>query len=132
MLRRKLKSTLERRLRTSKYIIWRVNGTRHQTVDSDEVAFLMVNNNATTVEKALDGIRERRQKFVCLNDNLNHSDPSARDVSKYEKSSLIQKVVRVMKAFYESLYALPSSFELPPGVINEHLWMDEIISRFVF
>lgn len=59
-----------------------LNGSRHQTVDSDEVAFLMVNNNSTTVEKALDGIRERRQKFVCLNDNLNHSDPSARDVSK--------------------------------------------------
>jgi len=72
---------------------------KHQTLESDEVAFLMVNNNATNVEKSLDGIRERRQKFVCLNDNMNHNDPSSADV------------VKVLRNFYESLYPLPSSFE---------------------
>jgi hypothetical protein len=53
---------------------------RHQEFESDEVAFLMIGNNATNAEKSLDGIREKRQKFVCLNDNMNHSNPSSKDV----------------------------------------------------
>jgi len=89
---------------------------KHQTLESDEVAFLMVNNNATNVEKSLDGIRERRQKFVCLNDNMNHTDPSSIEV------------VRVLKNFYDSIYPLPSTFELS-GTFNEHLWMDEIVAK---
>jgi hypothetical protein len=40
----------------------------------------MIGSNATNVEKSLDGIRERRQKFVCLNDNINHTDPNGKKV----------------------------------------------------
>jgi hypothetical protein len=55
---------------------------RHELIDNPEqVAFLMVGTNATNLEKSLDGIRERRQKFICLNDNMNHSDPEAVKVS---------------------------------------------------
>lgn len=74
----------------------------------------MVNNNASTTLKSLDGIRERRQKFICLNDNMNHTDPSVKDV------------LAVIKDFYDSLYPLPSSFELPPGVENPFLHVDEL------
>mmetsp|Transcript_29765 Transcript_29765/g.41873 ORF Transcript_29765/g.41873 Transcript_29765/m.41873 type:complete len:1134 (-) Transcript_29765:66-3467(-) len=86
---------------------------KHQITDTEEVAFLMVNNNASTTLKSLDGIRERRQKFICLNDNMNHTDPS------------VKEVLGVIKDFYDSLYPLPSSFELPPGVENPFLHLDE-------
>jgi len=88
---------------------------KHQEFESDEVAFLMIGNNYTNVEKSLDGIREKRQKFICLNDNMNHSNPSAKEV------------VRVLKEFYDALFPLPSSFELPEGVINEYLYLDELV-----
>jgi len=38
----------------------------------EEVAFLMVGNNATNTQNSLDGVREKRHKFICLNDNMNH------------------------------------------------------------
>eukprot|EP01119_Soliformovum_irregulare_P013098 TRINITY_DN3457_c0_g1_i1.p1 TRINITY_DN3457_c0_g1~~TRINITY_DN3457_c0_g1_i1.p1 ORF type:complete len:1204 (-),score=445.63 TRINITY_DN3457_c0_g1_i1:46-3657(-) len=87
---------------------------RHETTDTEEVAFLMVGSNATNVEKSLDGIRERRQKFICLNDNMNHSDPH------------IGQVQKVLRDFYQSLYPLPSSFELPPSKYNKYLHIDEL------
>jgi UDP-N-acetylglucosamine-lysosomal-enzyme len=90
----------------------------------------MVGNNATNVEKALDGIREKRQKFVCLNDNMNHSDPNSLQVLFCCGSIVIfVKVVKVLKDFYESLYPLPSSFELPSGTVNEFLHLDEIVVK---
>eukprot|EP01114_Cavostelium_apophysatum_P003574 TRINITY_DN1353_c0_g2_i5.p1 TRINITY_DN1353_c0_g2~~TRINITY_DN1353_c0_g2_i5.p1 ORF type:complete len:1245 (+),score=388.40 TRINITY_DN1353_c0_g2_i5:191-3925(+) len=90
---------------------------KHHTAESDEVAFLMIGNNATNVQKSLDGIRERRQKFICLNDNMNHADPNSADV------------VRVLGEFYESLYPLPSSFELVNGTVNQFLHLDEIVKE---
>jgi len=75
----------------------------------------MVGNNATGVEKQLDGIREKRHKFVCLNDNMNHSDPNV---------GLVQKALH---DFYESMYPLLSSYELPADKPNEYLHMDEIL-----
>jgi UDP-N-acetylglucosamine-lysosomal-enzyme len=53
---------------------------RHEILDTEEVAFLMIGLNATNVQKSLDGIRERRQKFICLNDNIDHNDPRAEKV----------------------------------------------------
>lgn len=50
---------------------------RHESLDSDDVGFIMVGTNSTNVEKALDGIREKRHKFICLNDNINHTNPEA-------------------------------------------------------
>ena len=39
------------------------------------MAFLMVNANATTTRQKLDGIRQKPRKFVCINDDIDHSDP---------------------------------------------------------
>jgi len=88
---------------------------RHQIEGTDDVAFLMIGDDRNTTQGKLDGIRVRRQKFVCLNDNMNHSDPASKEV------------VAVLKEFYESLLPQPSAFELPSGVRNTYLYMDELI-----
>ncbi|KAF2077558.1 hypothetical protein CYY_001176 [Polysphondylium violaceum] len=84
------------------------------TIDgTDEVAFLMIENNATITQGKLDGIRQKRQKFICLNDNMNHTDPHS------------VKVVKVLHDFYESLFPRPSSFELPPGKLNPFTYIQD-------
>ena len=44
---------------------------------TDEVAFLMISEEDEEIVGKLDGIRKDRQKFLCLNDNMNHSDPKS-------------------------------------------------------
>lgn len=74
----------------------------------------MVSQDYAKALKALDGIRERRHKFICLNDNMNHSHPDS------------AKTLQILKDFYESLFPIPSIFELPPGQRNEYLYIDEL------
>jgi UDP-N-acetylglucosamine-lysosomal-enzyme len=92
---------------------------RFELSDGDEVAFVMVRTNATNVLHSIDGIRQRKQKFVCLNDNLNHSNPHA------------QEVLTVVKDFYESLFPHPSPFELPDNEFNTFLYVDDLLAAFV-
>ena len=87
---------------------------RHEEYDTTTVGFIMVGNNDTTLQGKLDGIRLNRHKFICLNDNLNHSDPDS------------QEVLKMLRDFYVSMYPNRSSFELPPGVTNPYLHVDEI------
>jgi len=74
----------------------------------------MIGSNSSNVLKALDGIRERRHKFVCLNDNMNHSDPD------------VVKVQKIISDFYHSLFPFPSEMELSPQNSNKYLYIDEI------
>lgn len=85
----------------------------HEEFDSSSVGFVMVWNNDTTLQGKLDGIRFRRHKFICLNDNVDHNSPEA------------VKTLKMLRDFYESLYPNPSSFELPQGVTNAYLHVDE-------
>lgn len=97
----------------------------------------MVGTNATLARKSLDGIRERRQKFVCLNDNINHTNPHAKEVcfTFFFRKKVVClifcflkniKVIKALRDFYDSLLPLPSSFELPPGVVNNYTWVQDI------
>jgi len=86
----------------------------HEIRDTDDVAFIMVANNDSSLQSRLDGIRLRRHKFMCLNDNLNHSDPTTAES------------LRLLHEFYESLFPLRSSFELPDGVTNPYMHIDEL------
>jgi UDP-N-acetylglucosamine-lysosomal-enzyme len=86
---------------------------------TDDVAFLMINENDTNVESRLDGIRYRQQKFICLNDNMNHTNPKAKDT------------VRLLHQFYMSLFPLPSTFELPDGSYNRFLHLNELQEQYV-
>lgn len=85
-----------------------------EIIESPEVAFLMISTNQTNLEEKLDGVRVRRQKFICLNDNMNHAD-------KHNHDS-----IRKLQEFYSSLYPLPSPFELPADKPNAVLYIDEL------
>ena len=87
---------------------------RHQIDGTDEVAFIMVGNNDTVMQGKLDGIRQKRHRFICLNDNINHSSPDA------------GKVVAVLHDFYLSILPKPSKFELPPNVRNANFYMNDL------
>ncbi len=75
----------------------------------------MIGTNSSQVEKALDGVRERRQKFICLNDNIDHTNPES------------VNVVKVLQDFYQSLYPLPSSFELKDNETNSFLYIQDYL-----
>lgn len=91
---------------------FRIEGT-------EEVAFIMINENDTAIENRMDGIRKNQQKFICLNDNINHGSPKA------------QQMVKILHDLYESIVPIPSSFELPSGKRNPVLYIDEYREMFV-
>eukprot|EP00033_Pygsuia_biforma_P004030 GCRY01004414.1.p1 GENE.GCRY01004414.1~~GCRY01004414.1.p1 ORF type:complete len:336 (+),score=114.69 GCRY01004414.1:185-1192(+) len=71
---------------------------RFQLKDLEEVGFMMVGNDPAGVVPPLDTMRKDRPKFICLNDNMDHSDPN-------------MQVAQALHDFYEALFPLPSSFE---------------------
>lgn len=70
--------------------------------DTDEVGFVMVRNDDKSLVERLDGIRRKRHKHICLNDNLRHDAPDTPHVKQ------------VVHRFYQSLLPKPCSFELEP------------------
>ena len=78
---------------------------------ADEVAFEMIDDNATHSIHQLDSIRARRSKFICINDNMRNPPP---------------ELVTALDQFFTAMYPIPSAFELPPGVRNPSLYTDEL------
>jgi hypothetical protein len=93
----------------------KIRKNKFEILDTDEVAFIMIGTNSTDVLRAIDGIRMKKQRFICLNDNMNHSDPRSLDV------------IKVLQDFYKSIVPLPSTFELPPNKTNRYLYIDDLI-----
>ena len=82
----------------------------------DEVAFHMIKDNATIVERVLDGIRARKAKFVCLNDDMNKSHTPN------------DELLSALHDFYLAYFPEPSKFEIPPGSEpNAHQYLDDLI-----
>ncbi len=67
----------------------------------------------------LDELRKKKKKFVCLNDNIDHS----------KRGAEMAKVVLV--DFYESLFPLPSQFELPSNYRNRFLHVQQLRDWYV-
>lgn len=88
---------------------------RFELGNHEDVAFVMVPTNRSSVLQSVDDIRFKRNKFVCLNDNINHTDPRAGEV------------IRVLQDFYKAILPLPSPFELPHGQTNKYLHVDELL-----
>lgn len=109
----------------------------------EEIAFKMVRTNVSHVVGQLDDIRKNPRwqwlydilflvkfaffcanvclfinlldrKFICLNDNIDHSSKDAATVKA------------VLRDFYESMFPLPSQFELPREYRNRFLHMEEL------
>lgn len=61
-----------------------------------------------------------KRKFICLNDNIDHSHKDAATVKA------------VLRDFYESMFPLPSQFELPREYRNRFLHMEELQEWYAF
>lgn len=65
----------------------------------DQVTFVMMDDNATKALRKLDSIRAKRTKFICVNDDMNHSRADG-------------EALQMMQDFYRSMFPKPSAFEL--------------------
>ncbi|XP_064634376.1 N-acetylglucosamine-1-phosphotransferase subunits alpha/beta-like [Lineus longissimus] len=87
---------------------------KYELVMEEEIAFKMIRTNVSQVVGQLDDIRKNPKKFVCLNDNIDHSKDTA------------ETVKAVLTDFYESLFPEPSQFELPREYRNRFQHVDEL------
>lgn len=116
---------------------------RFEIMGEEEIAFKMVRTNVSHVVGQLDDIRKNprwewtpwlsfyfsfwpsfvlknmlyppmNRKFICLNDNIDHSHKDAATVKA------------VLRDFYESMFPLSSQFELPREYRNRFLHMEEL------
>ncbi|XP_054974186.1 N-acetylglucosamine-1-phosphotransferase subunits alpha/beta [Sorex araneus] len=90
------------------------NKYRFEIMGEEEIAFKMIRTNVSHVVGQLDDIRKSPRKFVCLNDNIDHNHKDA------------QTVKAVLRDFYESMFPIPSQFELPREYRNRFLHMHEL------
>uniref|UniRef100_A0A668RUQ9 N-acetylglucosamine-1-phosphotransferase subunits alpha/beta n=1 Tax=Oreochromis aureus TaxID=47969 RepID=A0A668RUQ9_OREAU len=90
------------------------NKYKFEIMGEEEIAFKMVRTNVSHVVGQLDDIRKNPRKFICLNDNIDHSHKDAATVKA------------VLRDFYESMFPLPSQFELPREYRNRFLHMEEL------
>ncbi|XP_045071340.1 N-acetylglucosamine-1-phosphotransferase subunits alpha/beta-like [Coregonus clupeaformis] len=90
------------------------NKYKFEIMGEEEIAFKMVRTNVSHVVGQLDDIRKNPRKFICLNDNIDHSHKDAGTVKA------------VLKDFYESMFPLTSQFELPREYRNRFLHMGEL------
>nr|XP_033809201.1 N-acetylglucosamine-1-phosphotransferase subunits alpha/beta isoform X2 [Geotrypetes seraphini] len=90
------------------------NKYRFETMGEEEIAFKMIRTNVSHVVGQLDDIRKNPRKFICLNDNIDHSHKDAHTVKA------------VLRDFYESMFPVPSQFELPRAYRNRFLHMHEL------
>ncbi|XP_061920769.1 N-acetylglucosamine-1-phosphotransferase subunits alpha/beta isoform X2 [Entelurus aequoreus] len=90
------------------------NKYKFEIKGEEDIAFKMVRTNVSHVVGQLDDIRKNPRKFVCLNDNIDHAHKDAATVKA------------VLRDFYDSMFPLPSQFELPKEYRNRFLHMDEL------
>ena len=69
---------------------------------NEDTTFFMIKSNYSLVLNGLDQIRKHPKKFICLNDDLDHSSNDEETL----------KVKRTIRSFYESLFPIRSQFEL--------------------
>lgn len=82
---------------------------KYEIVSTDQVTFAMVHDNITQEISRLDGIRAKRTKFICLNDDM--KNPS-------------KELLQGIDDFFSNLFPFPSRFELPNGKRNDFSFLD--------
>ena len=91
------------------------NRNKFEIVNDDDVAFRMLRSNESILEEELNELRAKRRKFICLNDNFEHSTNSTRELN----------LRQILNNFYTSIFPLRSKFEHPPGKLNEFLYIEQ-------
>jgi hypothetical protein len=95
-------------------VAWTLRHPTHSLGTDKDISFEMIGDNVTAVLTQLDSIRARQSKFICVNDNIQTTDPAA-----------LSELTSVLHDFFESFFPKPSQFELPAGVSNPTLYWDE-------
>jgi len=91
---------------------------KFQLMEEKEIDFHMIRTNFTKVRNILDGMRKQRKKFVCLNDDIDHSNPES------------ELVIDTLQELYEAYFPHKSPFELPDGQENEFLYYEEFTAKY--
>lgn len=86
---------------------------KHETAGDEDIAFKMLSNNASMVLRQLDNIRAHKKKFICLNDNIDHS----------QNATLVRAL---LVDFYKSFFPNPSQFELAENYRNTFLYVEDL------
>ena len=73
----------------------------------------MIHDSEHEVGDQLDGLRYKKPKFICINDDMNRTTPNP-------------KVKEMLHDFFNWYYPNQSQFELPPGKINPYLYIDDM------
>ncbi|KAF6035763.1 GNPTAB [Bugula neritina] len=87
---------------------------RYEVVGDQDINFKMIGTNLSHVVGQLDDLRRHPKKFMCLNDNIDHSNSEA------------MQVKALLADFYESMFPIKSQFELPPDYRNRFLHVNEL------
>jgi hypothetical protein len=97
----------------------KVNRYEYTLASLDQVAFHMLNDDYDRVADQLDSVRIKKPKFICLNDDMNQTNPNP-------------KVKQLLHEFYEWYFPARSSFELPPNQQNVHLRVEKLSRVYIF
>ncbi|KAJ6231946.1 hypothetical protein M0813_05308 [Anaeramoeba flamelloides] len=109
-------------LRNCSQILERLNKTcqqtpkyPHETIDyNNNGGFVQLFSNQTINLKKLDHLRKSNLPFICLNDDLNYTQPET------------VKVIQDVSNFLHTFFPNPSQFELPEGQVNPYLNVEEM------
>ncbi|XP_077401638.1 N-acetylglucosamine-1-phosphotransferase subunits alpha/beta-like [Vanacampus margaritifer] len=86
---------------------------KYKIMGSNDVHFKLLNNDLADAAHIFDDIHQQPRKFVCINDEIDHTKSNAMGVKK-----------KLME-FYQSMFPQPSQFELHKDMPNKFLHMDE-------
>jgi len=85
----------------------------HADGDKSEVGFQMIVDNINITRNKLDGLRARKPKFICINDDMHLAPP---------------EVQQTVHDFFSSIVPLACPAELPPGSVNpQPLYLDVLL-----
>ncbi|XP_077355392.1 N-acetylglucosamine-1-phosphotransferase subunits alpha/beta-like isoform X2 [Festucalex cinctus] len=87
---------------------------KYKIMNSDEVHFKMIHNDLAEAARIFEDIHKRPKKFICMNDDIDHTKSNAKEVKKK------------LTEFYQSMFPQPSQFELHKDMYNKFLHMDEL------
>lgn len=82
---------------------------KYEISPTDQVTFAMIHDNATIEISRFDGIRARRTKFICFNDDM--KNPS-------------KELLEGIDELFSNFFPFPSRFELPSGKRNSFTHLD--------
>nr|XP_057934629.1 N-acetylglucosamine-1-phosphotransferase subunits alpha/beta-like isoform X2 [Doryrhamphus excisus] len=87
---------------------------KYQIMGEQEIHFKLIKNDRAMNVLHFKDIRDNDKKFICLNDDIDHSKSNAAEVKA------------MLAEFYKEMFPQPSQYELPKNNSNRFLHMDDL------